>query len=64
MLGLRIYIGADIQENRDAAFGIRKGRGECHAIDRLQSAEQKSCYRHYGAGVAGADQPIGFRFPH
>ncbi len=42
MLGLGIDVGADIKQDRDAAFGVRKWRGQSHAIHRFQRAQQKS----------------------
>src|SRR5260370_93393 len=53
MLGLRIHVGADVEQDRNAAFGIWKRRGPRHAVPGLQRAKQEARDGHDRAGVPG-----------
>src|ERR1700676_2560694 len=64
VLRLGIHMCGDVEKHRNAAFGIRERGSKRDTIHRFQCAKQKSCNRHYGAGVTSADQPIGLGLTH
>src|ERR1700688_880586 len=61
MLRLGIHVGANIEQNRDAAFGVRKRRGQCHPVHRFQRTQQKPRHGHDRAGISSTDQAIRLR---
>src|SRR5271168_5041610 len=63
-VSVRIDVGADIEEHGDAAPGVGKRSGEGDTVNGFESAEQKLGDGHDRAGIAGADQAIGFGFAH
>src|SRR5467141_4501551 len=64
VLGFRIHVRTYIEQHGNAALGVRKRRGQGHAIHRLQRSEQKFRHSHDRAGVSRAHHSVGLRFAH